>query len=1009
MNQWIWRLELRLLVKRLSDRVTGQLAVPTSKYHAHRALILASLAPGVSRIVGLSDAGHVRHTLTALRSLGTRIEVDGDAFVVHGGPYRPRQSEVSVGSSGTTLYFLAGLACLAESPVTVVGQKYFQRRPIGPLLRALSDLGVDLDSPTGCPPISVRPSRPKGGHARIQGTLSQWISGLLLVAPFATGPSVITVEGEFNERSYVDLTVRMMKQFGLYVEVSEDGRRFEIAPDQQPTPATVVLPPDVGSAAFGLAAAALHPADVLFRGLPAVPAHEVDHPEADVLQILADMGVRMTSDPETGMVRVRHEGTRLNPVRIDCRAVPDMLPMLSVLGSVADGTTVFDNIGHVRLKESDRVAAMTQLNKMGARIEQRGEQLLCHGVERLTGADLSSYNDHRVLMSLAVAGSAAAGETRLTYPNAYRISYPRFLDDMNRIGLDVSVEKGEKAEKARTPRQADARQTDSGPAGFTAPARAATVPIGDHLRRWADTRPDDPAVFDPGTDGRRELGWTWRDLDQQVDRIATLLLDLGVQPGEPVAYQLPNQAEFVALALAVARIGAVSCPLMPMLRQRETAFMLRRSRARVLVVPASFRGRDYPGEVAELLRMDEPPAVEHVLVIGGKSVPPKTPETAGTSWYDFAEAVRRAPDRDRLDARRPEPAAPAQLLFTSGTSGEPKGVLHRMDALTRAAAMEIHHLGLTGEDRVFVPSPLAHQTGFLYGMWLAVLRGVPLILQPVWDGKAALGLLRRYEGTFVQAATPFLGDLVEAVEESGEPPAALRIFVATGAAVPRALAERATEVLGTSVCGAWGTTETCLGSLSAPSDEPTKMWGTDGRALEGIRLRVTDDEGAVLPAGQEGNFEISGPCMFEGYFDRPEWTAEALTADGWFRSGDLAVIDESGYVRISGRVKDVVNRGGEKVPVGEIEQLLHTHPAVRDVAIVAMPDPRLGERACAFVVADGDFGFAEMRHFLDERQVAKPYWPERLEFMDRLPRNPAGKVQKFLLREHIQKLMRSGA
>ncbi|MFI0819003.1 3-phosphoshikimate 1-carboxyvinyltransferase [Streptomyces sp. NPDC021098] len=990
---------MRLLVKRLSEQVSGQLIVPASKYHAHRALILASLAPGVSRIAGLSDAGHVRHTLAALRSLGTRIDVDGDAFVVHGGPYRPRRTEISVGSSGTTLYFLAGLSCLAETPVTVVGQKYFQRRPIGPLLRALSDLGIDLDSPTGCPPISVRPRRPKGGHVRIQGTLSQWISGLLLVAPFATGPSTITVEGEFNERSYVDLTVRMMKQFGLYVDVSEDGRRFDIAPDQQPGPATVVLPPDIGSAAFGLAAAALHPADVLFRGLPAIPAHEVDHPEADVLKIFADMGLPMTPDPETGMVRVRHEGTRLNPVRVDCRSVPDMLPVLSVLGSVADGTTVFDNIGHVRLKESDRVAAMTQLNRMGARLEQRGEQLLCHGVDRLTGADLSSYNDHRVLMSLAAAGTVADGETRLTYPNAYRISYPRFLDDMNGIGLGLSVEKTRKTSSTPSP-------APSSPAGFTEPARAATVPIGDHLRRCADTRPDEPAVFDPGTDGGRGLSWTWRELDEQVDRVATLLLDLGVRPGEPVAYQLPNQAEFVALALAVARIGAVSCPLMPMLRQRETAFMLRRARARVLVVPSSFRGRDYPAEVAELLRVDDPPALEHVLVIGGNTTPPTT---TGPTWHDFADAVRRAPDRDRLDARRPEPAAPAQLLFTSGTSGEPKGVLHRMDALTRAAAMEIHHLGLTGEDRVFVPSPLAHQTGFLYGMWLAVLRGVPLILQPVWDGKTALGLLRQHGGTFVQAATPFLGDLVEAVEEAGEPPTSLRIFVATGAAVPRALAERATEVLGTSVCGAWGTTETCLGSLSAPGDEPAKMWGTDGRALDGIRLRVTDDTGAVLPAGQEGNFEVSGPCMFLGYYDRPEWTAEATTPDGWFRSGDLAVIDESGYVRISGRVKDVVNRGGEKVPVGEIEQLLHTHPAVRDVAIVAMPDPRLGERACAYVVAGEEFDFQEMRRFLDERQVAKPYWPERLVRVDRLPRNPAGKVQKFLLREDIQKLMRSGA
>lgn len=350
----------------------------------------------------------------------------------------------------------------------------------------------------------------------------------------------------------------------------------------------------------------------------------------------------------------------------------------------------------------------------------------------------------------------------------------------------------------------------------------------------------------------------------------------------------------------------------------------------------------------------------------------------------------------------------AQLLFTSGTSGEPKGCLHRMDALTRAAAMQARHLGLTGADRVFIPSPLAHQTGFLYGMWVAFLLGAPQILQPVWDGPAALELLRRHGGTFVQAATPFLADLVAAVEASGETPEALRIFVATGTAVPRGLAERATRALGAAVCGAWGTTETCLGSLAAPGDEPAKVWGTDGRALAGVRLRVVDDAGHRLAAGQEGNFEVRSDCLFVGYLDRPDLTAEAMTPDGWYRSGDLAVIDSSGFVRISGRVKDLINRGGEKIPVAEIEQLLHEHPQVVEAAVVAMPDERLGERACAFVVtAPGaaPLEFAELQRYLDAARMAKQYWPERLEVVAAMPRNPAGKIQKFKLRDQIRALL----
>jgi cyclohexanecarboxylate-CoA ligase len=1005
---------LRLLVKENLDPLVGELTIPPSKYHAHRALMLASLAPGTSRIRGLSDAGHVRHTVAALRRLGTRIRVEGDTFVVDGGPYHPRQREVSVGSSGTTLYFLTGLASLADAPVTVVGQKYFRRRPIRPLLEALSGLGVDLSSPTGCPPIEVSPHRPRGGRATLPGTLSQWISGLLLLAPFATGPSEIVVEGPFNERSYVDLTIRMMAQFGLEVCVADGGRRFEVEGGQEARPAHVTLPPDVGAAAFGLAVTALHPSDVVLRGLPAVSAAEVDHPEAELLDLVTRMGLPLALDPEAGAVRVRHDGIELAPLTVDCRDVPDMLPVLSVLGSFARGTTVLEHVTHVRLKESDRVSAMLQLNDMGGNLEVRADRLVCIGVDKLHGADLSSFNDHRVLMSLAVAGTRAQGETRLTYPNAYRISHPRFLEEMTAIGASMAVElsthlhaaprRSAPAPRARTRPRTASRAAAEVPV----PDSAAATRIEDVVRRWATERPDELAVVEVETVDRPARTWTWAELDQQADAIARLLIEWGVATGEPVAYQLPNWGEFVAVSLGVLRAGGVCCPLMPIYREREMTEMLRQSAARVLFVPGSFRGRDYPAETAALfahaLRDLE---IAHVVIVrSGAPTLPSLFEHAGARWHDYTEATAAAAHTPgtAVASRPTSPRARAQLLFTSGTSGSPKGVLHRMEVLNRAAAMQARHLGLTADDRIFVPSPLAHQTGFLYGMWVALLLGAPQLLQATWNGRTALDAVRQWRATFVQAATPFLSDLVAAVEESGQAPESLRIFVATGAAVPRGLAELATRTLGAAVCGAWGTTETCLGSLAAPEDEPAKVWGTDGRALEGVRLRVTDDEGNVLAPGQEGNFEVASECMFEGYLGHPEWTAAAFTPDGWYRSGDLAVIDDSGFVRIMGRVKDVVNRGGEKVPVAEIEDLLLDHPMVHDVAIVAMPDERLGERACAFAVADEGFDLDELRRFCDARRVAKQYWPERLVTVTELPRNPAGKVQKYLLRDWARQL-----
>ncbi|MEU6229211.1 3-phosphoshikimate 1-carboxyvinyltransferase [Streptomyces sp. NPDC047042] len=990
---------MHLLVKGIQHRVTGEIQVPNSKYHAHRALILASLADGESRVHGLTEARHVEYTVRMLRGLGVNITRQADTFVVQGlgGRYRPLRAEVSAGSSGTTLYFMIGLASLSDRPVAITGQKYFRRRPVGPLLQALEGMGVRLRSADGCPPVHVESRRPTGGHVAIPGTLSQWISGLLLLAPFATGPTTIEVEGELNERTYLELTVAMMRQFGLSVVVSPDWRRFEVAPDQTPRAVELTLPPDIGSAAFGIATAALHPSDVLLRGITSLDGGPADHPEFHLLDIARAMGVPLDKDQTPGGVRIRQNAPSLKAVEVDCRDVPDMLPILATLATFAHGESVFHNIAHTRLKESDRAAAMLQLNSMGGELKLTEDTLTVRGVRNLAGARLSSYNDHRVLMSLAVASSRVRGHSTLTYPNAFRISYPGFLDAMNTIGVPMTVEEGTERTTARPGR-------GSAPTATT-PDTAARVTLPAWLERHAESRPEDTAVVDVGEDG--DLLITWRALADKVERAAALLLRLGVRPGDNVAYQLPNRLEFVVLSLAALRVGAVCCPVMPFYRERELGFVLQRSRARVLVVMDEHRSRRPAREALSHLA-PRSSHLEHVVVVG-RSDSHRLPQvsTNGVSVHDWTVALDATPvDRTALDAIVPTADMTAQLLFTSGTTGEPKGVTQPSANLVRAAAMEIGHLGLDAADTVWVPSPLAHQTGFLYGMVLAIVLGVPQILQSEWDPKRAVVSLNAHKATFVQAATPFLSDLVKAVEDTGEVPRHLRMFVATGATVPRGLAERASLVLGTTVCGAFGTTETCLGSLSVPADKPGQCWGTDGRAFGGIRLRVTDDEGRFLPAGTEGNFEIRSPTVFSGYLDRPDLTAEAFTPDGWYRTGDLAVIDENGFVRITGRVKDVINRGGEKVPVAEVEQLLFGHPSVDDVAIVAMPDDRLGERACAFVVLrpGTEFGFDDMRRYLDGHQVAKQYWPERLERVAALPRNPVGKVQKFELRARARGL-----
>ncbi|MCU1476728.1 MAG: 3-phosphoshikimate 1-carboxyvinyltransferase [Subtercola sp.] len=1068
---------MQLVVRGTSKSLAGELEIPVSKYHAHRALVLASLAPGTSVITGVSTTRQVEWTVGVLRALGTDIRVVGNDYIVTGGPYRATDvvdhgsrgadGLLNVGSSGTTLYFMVGLSALANRPMTLTGMKYFRRRPIKALLDSLGQMGVQLESDRDCPPITVQPVRPTGGDVSIAGTLSQWLSGLLLLAPFATSDTTIHVTGgALNEQPYIELTVRMMQLFGLAVEHSDDWLTYRVPANQVATPANYVIPADIGSAAFGIAAAAIHPSDVLFRGMSALTSAETDHPESDFLDLATAMGVPLEVDETTGFVRIRHDGIRLNPIDIDCKPIPDLLPILAAMATFADGTSRLHNVSHIRLKESDRVAAMLQLNRMGGKAQQQTDELRITGVDSLHGAPMSSFNDHRVLMALSVAASTAGGMSSLTYPRAYRISYPTFLDAMNSIGLDIDVAAAptpevlaadagfsRQEELAETGEAADAAEFAHADAvagaAVTAVANAGTAGAGnavsaDHnglggafdsalvlsaeVRRLADETPDAPAIIEVG--GDEPVTTTWRELQAEADRVSALLLDLGVQPGESVAMQLPNWSEFVAITLGTIQIGAVATPIMPVFGPRETTMTLSRSRARVLFLPDKFRKRRPSVELleaAEEARINRRPlSLEHVVVLRAderhsvdvaNDVPP-IPEDAADAvaatnwtWRYYAQALDSVhPELGLIRSRSPKPDDMCQLLFTSGTTGEPKGVQHSHRTLATATTLHIQQSGLGADDRIYVPSPLAHQTGFLYGMLLAWRLNVAVVIQPVWNSKVALeqafGLA---QATFVQAAAAFVDDLVGAVKDGVAPaPAALRMFVATGSAVPRALAREAREVLGTSILGAFGTTETCLGTLASPGDRPEDAWGSDGRALPGIRIRIVDDEGREMPRGIEGNYELHSPTMFSGYLDRPDLTADVFTPDHWYRTGDLAVVDEAGFLHITGRVKDVINRGGEKIPVVEIENLLYQHPLVSDVAIVAMPDARLGERACAFVVtarAAQQLTFGDMQGYLEQQGVSKYYWPERLEFIDELPRNAVGKIQKNILRERASELV----
>ena len=488
--------------------------------------------------------------------------------------------------------------------------------------------------------------------------------------------------------------------------------------------------------------------------------------------------------------------------------------------------------------------------------------------------------------------------------------------------------------------------------------------------------------------------FSYRQLAQMADRVAVGLSRLGVQKNDVVACQLPNWWQFTVTYLACSRIGAVINPLMHIFRERELNFMLKHGEAKVIIAPKSFRGFDFE----QMIRGIQPnlPDLKHIVVVDGQDHNSFEALLSGPAW-------ELAPDAPALlQAHRPGPDDITQLIYTSGTTGEPKGVMHSANTVMANIIPYAQRLQLGAQDVVLMASPMAHQTGFMYGLMMPIMLKARVVLQDIWEPKRAVEVINTDKVSFTMASTPFLTDLTKAVKEHQTPVPTLKTFLCAGAPIPGPLVEQARAALGTKIVSAWGMSENGAVTLIELNDPDERAFTTDGKPLAGVDLKVVDVDGKTLPAGEAGRLLVRACSNFGGYLKRPHLNG---TDDaGWFDTGDLARIDAQGYVRITGRSKDVIIRGGENIPVVEIESLLYKHPAVAMAAIVAYPDERLGERACAVVVTKPDqhFDMPTMVAYLKEQKVATQYIPERLEIRPSMPSTPSGKIQKFKLREELR-------
>jgi len=513
-----------------------------------------------------------------------------------------------------------------------------------------------------------------------------------------------------------------------------------------------------------------------------------------------------------------------------------------------------------------------------------------------------------------------------------------------------------------------------------------------HFRRAVDLHPDKTSVIATQAETGAVVRLSFAELDQLSDQVAVGLMRRGIGDGDVVSFQLPNWWEFTVLHLACLKAGAISNPLMIIFRERELTFMLGLGGTKLLVVPARFRNVDHRA-IAAAVR-PALPALTDVFVAGGD----------GEDAFETLIAPDvTASERAILRSRHLAPDAVIQLLYTSGTTGEPKGVCHTSNTMLANLIPFKERLHLGADDIFHMPSPLAHQLGFMYGLVLPAMLGATAVLQDVFTAETMAAQITDYGATFTMGATPFLNDLADYCVRTGAQTPTLRIFVSAGAPIPRSLVAKARAALGSAIISGWGMSENGAVTTTRLDDPEEKVIATDGCPLPGMTVRVTDPAGHPVPVGEEGELHVRGCSNFVGYLKRPDLAR--VDPDGWFDTGDLARMDADGFIRITGRSKDIIIRGGENIPVVEVENLLYQHPMVASVAIVGFPDPRLGERACAYVVPrDGaTLTFDDMVTWLKAQKMAMQYIPERLEIVDALPRTPSGKVQKFKLREMARK------
>lgn len=512
--------------------------------------------------------------------------------------------------------------------------------------------------------------------------------------------------------------------------------------------------------------------------------------------------------------------------------------------------------------------------------------------------------------------------------------------------------------------------------------------LADYWQQTARAMPDKIAVVD-----NHGASYTYSALDHAASCLANWMLAKGIESGDRIAFQLPGWCEFTVIYLACLKIGAVSVPLLPSWREAELVWVLNKCQAKMFFAPTLFK-QTRPVDLILPLQNQLPQLQQ---IVGVDKLAP------ATSSLSLSQII--ADNTSLTTAITTHGDELAAVLFTSGTEGLPKGVMLTHNNILASERAYCARLNLTWQDVFMMPAPLGHATGFLHGVTAPFLIGARSVLLDIFTPDACLALLEQQRCTCMLGATPFVYDLLNVLEKQPADLSALRFFLCGGTTIPKKVA-RECQQRGIKLLSVYGSTESSPHAVVNLDDPLSRFMHTDGYAAAGVEIKVVDDARKTLPPGCEGEEASRGPNVFMGYFDEPELTARALDEEGWYYSGVLCRMDEAGYIKITGRKKDIIVRGGENISSREVEDILLQHPKIHDACVVAMSDERLGERSCAYVVLKAphhSLSLEEVVAFFSRKRVAKYKYPEHIVVIEKLPRTTSGKIQKFLLRKDIMR------